>query len=152
MSLSDYEPPSEIISFAGKRGAVSMEVHGISTDDLIRIFTAELPQINSAYLLWQKTKGRQLSELKFLAEIAIKAPELVAEIICCASNQRSAEAKAGAAKLPIGVQVKALEAVYRLTLSDVGGLKNLLAILVTARADDALPGSLPSQPQTQAHH
>lgn len=146
MSLADYEPPTETISATGRRGKAAIEVHGISVDDLVRIFTAELPQIGTAYALWQKTKARQFSELGFMTQLVSKTPELVAEVICCAADERSKEARAGAAKLPVGVQVMALEAVYRLTLQDCGGLKNLLAILGMVRDDlaeptDALPGS-----------
>lgn len=154
MSLADYQPPTEIVSFKGMRRDSSIEVHGISTVDLVRIFTAELPQISTAYALWQKTKARQFSELGFLTQLVTKTPELVAEVICCASNQRTAEAKAGAAMLPLGVQVMALEAVYRLTLQDCGGLKNLLAILGMVKDDlqpvDALPGSQPSPANSPA--
>lgn len=145
MSLADYEPCKVEVEIASGKGPVKIGVMGISTDDLTHIFNAQFGEIQVAVALWQKTMEKRFSELAFFGTLVSKTPLLVAEIISVAANERGNADKA--ARLPIAAQVLLLNEIYRLTLQDCGGLKNLLAMLGMIR--DELP-TLDARQQSQS--
>lgn len=135
MSLADYQPITTVVEIKSANGPIKVTVSGIGADDLTKIFNGCFPEIQIAFALWQKTMDKRFSEIGFFNTLINKTPALVAEIISVGSGEP--DQRAAAAKLPIGAQVLLMKEIYRMTLEDVGGLKNLLAILGMVR--DELP-------------
>lgn len=153
MSLADYEPITTVIEIGSNGGPIKIAIRGISTDDLTRIFNAQFDEIKVAFALWQKAMMGQFTEIAFFNTLVMKTPALVAEIISVAAGEQDQRARA--AKLPLGAQVLLLTEIHKMTLKDVGGLKNLMAILGKAKDElpplPALPGSLPSGANAAQH-
>jgi hypothetical protein len=82
--------------------------------------------------------GLDLKE--FGAGLIQKSPQLVAELIALATDQPDQATQV--ARMPLPVQIRLLEAVYRMTVTEAGGLADFLKLVlkvaqevrITARA------------------
>lgn len=105
MSLVDIVDLKETIEFEIKGKKLEIEVRGLSTEDLAVLSSTYDKHLDSLF------KGN-LDFTKILKE----APEFVAKVIALAADDLKGIDKA--ARLPFGVQVKALKEIYGLTFPD----------------------------------
>ena len=122
-----YKQPTVDIPLPG--GGV-MPVRGLTFEDISALVTGHLVAITALTERWQATKGDVFANTNvqaFVIQMATSAPEVVAEIIAFGAD--SPEDIAVAARLPIAVQIAALGEIVRLSVDDLGGLGNLVAVL-----------------------
>lgn len=133
MQLKDYEIPKERIPLPGK--AVNgekpfFEVRGLGLDDLTLLIHLHLGPITKAVKLYQEQKEDVLATgnlSEFIMTLARDFPALVAEVISAAADSLDDETREKARKLPLPTQLAAMSEITKLTMEEVGGLKNLLA-------------------------
>lgn len=118
---TDYKAPTVMIEGGGP-------VRGLSLDDISALIVNHLDtmmQVTTLYIQSQKdiTASGNMTDLFLLA--AREFPEFVSEVISIVTDTPSLREK----RLPVGVQIKIIQATVKLTAEDVGGLGNLSAIL-----------------------
>lgn len=117
MSFNDYKPPE--ITIDTSSGGITLR--GISADDL-----TGLVQRHGAML---ETWFEGADPMQTIS----KAPALVADMIACAAGEPGAVDMA--AKMPIGLQVRALSAVFKLTFEDAD-MGNVLRLFAMSHAGE----------------
>lgn len=121
MSLSEYTP--ERFSISLPRGA-AFSVRGVSVEDFSALLRDHMPHIDQMFDLYAKqTKDVFASGAaeKLVLMVVKDFPKITAAIISLAADEPGTEAKA--AKLPLPVQIQALQNIGRLTFEEVGGPK-----------------------------
>jgi hypothetical protein len=142
MQLKDYQIQRERIPLPGKKGDF-FEVRGLCVDDLTFLITLHHGPITRALKLYQESKEDVLATKNltgFILALAKDFPDLVAEVISAASDSLDDATRAVARKLPIPTQILALNAILKLSMEEVDGLKNLLAEL-RAHVESAAAGA-----------
>jgi hypothetical protein len=107
-------------------------VRGITADDLTFLVSLHHGPITKALVSWQESRQDVFKKdnlTSFLLTLVKDFPDLVSEVISAATDSLDDETRAVAKKLPITVQVMALNEIAKLTLEEVDGIKNLLAEL-----------------------
>lgn len=113
---------TEIIKF-GKEGKKSLIVRGLCTQDLTIAAKKHKGTMKELFDLLEGglSAGR---EAEFGWELMDKFPDLAVQMIALAADMPD---RAGElSKLPAPVQLKVLEAIYRLTIEDTGGMDDFL--------------------------
>lgn len=143
MGLADYQPPAETIEYKGG----SFDVRGIALDDLALLLKNHMADIDALIDIYEK-EVREDVRVTAIAQYAMglvkEAPGLVANAIALCSDAPDSVDKAR--RLPLAVQVKALEAIGRLTFEEAGGPKKFFESLKTlfgaVRPTPKMTGSL----------
>lgn len=128
MGLKGYKPPEAKIELPGGQ---SMAVRGLNTDDIMSLVKNHFGPLSIAFARATRAveEGLNFEEAEALSAIATDlGPECIADIIAHGANERDAVDAAKA--LPIGVQAVALDTIARLTFDSMGGVKNVVAIVV----------------------
>jgi hypothetical protein len=125
MSLSDYKPPKRKIEFDGG----SFEVRAISLPDV-----AMLIDLHERTIAAIVTKIRERQNLDFdsaeimvntIMEVVRESPMLAANIISlCADEQDQMQT---VLKLPLPVQIDALQQIANVTFTDLASVKKFIA-------------------------
>lgn len=133
----------EKIKFSGGE----FSVRGVSTDDLVALSQGHFEDVKQAVARHSSSSGRinQAKKAEIILDVASHFPAMASEIISrCADEPESVDEFR---KLNVMVTVKALDAIYRLTMTD-GGVelgkagRGLLALL---EANGLKVGPLASQ-------
>jgi hypothetical protein len=127
MGLTSYRAPTTNIPL-GKDN--SFTVRGLGLDDfsvLIANHLSAITQATEAYELFQRSSGKIASMQGFFMILLKEYPGLMSEVISIAADEPDAKN----IRLPMAIQTSALSEIGRLTLTDAGGLGNLLAMLAT---------------------
>lgn len=146
MQLKDFTIPRTKITLPGK--AVDgvkpfFLVRGITLDDMTFLVGQHLGPITRAIKMYQESKEDIVTSGNFhgfIMTLARDFPDLVAEVISAATDSLDDETRNVARKLPISVQILALNEIVRLSVEDAGGLKNLLAEMQERLKDAASVG------------
>lgn len=139
IELKDFEIPRSAVPVG--RGKQIM-VRGLSADDLTFLISLHHGPIVRAIKQYQETREHILQNGRladYLMILIRDFPDLVAEVISAATDSLDDTTRAIAKKLPIGVQITALNEITKLSMEEVGGLKNLLAEM-RARIESAASG------------
>jgi len=144
MELRDWTIPRAKVPLPGKRKlgeeAPYFEVRGLCADDLTFLVTMHHAPITKALIVYQEQRERIMKGgnalTDFLLTLARDFPDLVAEVISAATDSLDDLTRQNARKLPFTTQLMALNEIVKLSMEDVGGLKNLLAEM-RARVADA---------------
>jgi hypothetical protein len=128
MGLRDYELPSETVKIDEKG---SFLVRGISFEDISRLVQAHGPVLAMVYAKFTTLKdgeGLRPETLgKLVTSVMDQFPEAVADMIAIAAEERDQAAKIR--RLPVGVQLDAIEKIIRLTFSGEAELKKVVEIV-----------------------
>lgn len=127
INLRDFEIPRTAVPLG--RGKQIM-VRGLSADDLTFLISIHHGPITRALALYQEQRPtivRTGRLTEFIMVLARDFPDLVAEVISAATDSLDDTTRAVAKKLPFTVQLGALNEIVKLTMEEVGSLKNLLA-------------------------
>lgn len=133
MQLKDYEIPRTKVPLPGKAvdGAKPFfEVRGLCADDLTFLISQHIGPITKAVQLYQESRADILATGNmqgFIMTLTRDFPHLVSEVISAATDSLDDETRKIAARLPISVQLAAMSEIAKLSIEEVGGLKNLLA-------------------------
>ena len=127
-SIADYKPPQSVITIKGSKDFI---VHGLALDDIAQLVTMNAEDIVLAVQYWQQAKTTPRFESSnagaFIIHAAKSFPMLMAQVISTASDGDGTPEQCR--HLPAGVQMAALTEIARLTVEDMGGLKNSLAVM-----------------------
>lgn len=143
----------------GKGGQPDQHVtlRGISADDLMKLFRAHGPDMiklfNSLVGKYQANVD-DANIVTVLLDAAEQAPDLIADLIVLAADTPAAERVAAfnvAKRLPVPVQLKALQALVTLTLEDFGGVGELVETIThMTKGVNGLSKSLLASPNGSA--
>lgn len=117
----------------GDKPAQTITVRGIALDDIMKLFRVHGPDLIKLYdnLTKDKAKIENGDSAQIVLQAAEQFPDMVADLIVLATDSPSTKAAHAVAKrLPITVQLKAMEAITRLTLEDHGGVGELVETLL----------------------
>lgn len=126
MGLKHITLPEATIEFSGGNFAV----RGLSLDIIAHLVQRHGEKMQSLFTNFLKGSGEITSETvaSFALPLIQAAPDIAAELIACASGDpEDAEI---AARLPLPVQLEALEQLVALTFSAEGGPKKLLETVI----------------------
>lgn len=122
MGLRDISIPEELVKVSG--GEV-FAVRGLCLDDISYLMRRHGPHIKKLFEdFTQKGEVTVEGVAAFAMPILQSAPEIAAELIACAAGER--DATSITARLPVPVQLDALEKLALLTFDAEGGPKKLL--------------------------
>lgn len=127
IQLEDFAIPRAAVKLPGGK---QFMVRGLSSDDLSLMVSQHLPEIVKAVELYQERRQSVMdtgSLTGFLMTFAKDFPAVLAEVISAATDSTSEKAREVARKMPLPIQLAALNEITRLTMEESGGLKNLLA-------------------------
>lgn len=127
MSFDNYQPQTATIKTAG--GEINLR--GLNVDDLSGLIYRHGGLIET----WFE------GEVDMVQTVA-KAPALVADMIACAAGQPEAIDKA--AQMPVGLQVRAISEVFRLTFSEAD-MGELVRLFVQKFAEAKQPTTMESR-------
>lgn len=135
MELRDFTIPRTRVPLPGKAAPGGekpfFEVRGLCADDLTFLVTMHHSQITKALVVYQEQRerimggGRGMTD--FLLTIAREFPDLVAEVISAATDSLDDSTRKVAKTLPFTTQLLALNEIVKLSMDEIGELKNLLA-------------------------
>lgn len=127
INLEDFVIPRTAVP-VGKGKQIM--VRGLCADDIALMVSQYLPEITKAVELYQEKRANVMQTgnlTEFLMTFARDFPAVVAEVISAATDSHGEKAREVAQKMPISIQLAAINEITRLTMEDAGGLKNLLA-------------------------
>lgn len=145
MALSDYAPKSETVTFPGGE----FTVRGLSLQDLTVLLRTHYATANALFdrYIGESAMAAATAKSPEIAtgdprEVVLEAlevaPGMISDVVARAADEPDKAALV--ARLPLGVQVEAIEAVVRLTLEAEGGLEKFVETVLR------LTGSLASVP------
>lgn len=127
MGLTGITLPTQEIKFSG--GAFA--VRGLSLNDITLLVMKHKPALDGLYAQYAANGGNAEATAREIGgHVLHAAPQLVADIIALAADEATPEGVQAASKLPVDVQLNAIEAIVRMTVATEGGLKNLVAVVV----------------------
>jgi len=131
--MQDFVIPTETVSW-GKDSANSVVVRGLSYNDFVELFTEFGKAVDILFEVIEggEAKIQSFAEnggiKEFGAGMIKKSPQLVAKLIALATDSPSQATQV--ARMPLPVQMRLLEAVYRLTVEEAGGLADFLQLVL----------------------
>lgn len=126
MSISDYTPPTATVEFKGG----SFDVRGLALDDVAQLVRNHLPDLDAMISLFQSTTNPDQAAAEMMhhaVKLMQEAPGLAANMIALAGDQP--DEVDNVRRMPMPVQLRAIEAIGRLTFEEAGGPKNFFASL-----------------------
>lgn len=151
--MQDFIIPTETVKW-GRESANGLEVRGLSFHDFTVLFSQYGDAVDKIFELIEgdsstiKAFSDGIDIKAFGADLLKRAPQLVATLIALATDMPDRATQME--RIPLPVQIKLLEAIYRLTVEDTGGLTNFIQLVLglakevrlTARAlNPAIPES-----------
>lgn len=127
MSLADFQPATDVVSFRGKP---LITVRGLSLDDIAILMRENLSDLDELLKLYAENVSDKVAvaaTAQFAVSLAREMPALVARLICLACDEPGQDEKAR--KLPVPVQVEAIKKIVTLTFSEAGGAKKFFESL-----------------------
>lgn len=125
MALAEYTPERVEIK-QGDR--VICSVRGLGTDDVSVLVRAHLDALNELFALSQRVDN-QFGSTAFFMQVVTAAPQIAMDVIALAADEPGYPADAR--KLPMGLQIKILQEVVRLTFEDIGGPKAVVGLVLS---------------------
>lgn len=127
MSLKDIKLPEEVIEFPGGNFAV----RGLGFDDVSFLVQKHGQKLEPIFTDFTQSSGDLTVEsiAAFALPLLKAVPEIVAEMIACASGDKDDVAIARA--LPFPTQLEALQRIFELTFSVSGGPKKLVETVIS---------------------
>lgn len=138
MSLADFEPQREVVSFKGG----SLTLRGLALDDIAILIRENLTDLDDLLRMYAEDVDDKIAvaaTAQYAVSLVRETPELVARLICLACDEPGLEGKAR--RLPIPVQINAIQKVIDLTFREAGGVKNFLTSLSNLMADIRPPAA-----------
>lgn len=130
MSLRDYAVPTETVKIDNK---TSFTVLGISFEDLSKIIVKHGPVCVMLYAQFIESKeanGLRPETLgQFISMGMTKFPEAVTDMIWIASGDEAPEVREIVRRLPVGVQIDAIQKIIGLTFTGEADVKKLVELI-----------------------
>jgi hypothetical protein len=127
MGLADYTPLTRSVAF--RRGG-SVEVRGLSLDDIAVLMNLYLKDIDALFGLYDESRAadERVAEMARFAVVLVReAPALVGHAIALAADEPDQIDKAR--KMPLPVQVEVVKSILELTFEEAGGARKFFESL-----------------------
>ena len=136
MIYGDFHIPTKTIEHNGTR---VMEIRGLSFADISALCNEHRNDLNLVIELWQMFAQENKAAMatnnfvdtftEYAIQLLTSAPGLIAKVIAvCADDVDAAEV---ISRMPISVQINAIEAISTLTANDFGGAKEMLGKIMS---------------------
>lgn len=152
MGLETYARQSAFIPFGSGEGGDGITVSALSLDDIGSLISENLGAIADSLESYQQLKATMAETGtmdRFMITVITAMPGLAAALICTAAGLPDLRDKAK--DLAFGIQIRALNEIARMTLEDVGGIKNLFAALAPVLSGLQLPQMMEARRTSQTH-
>jgi hypothetical protein len=109
----------------------SLTVRGLSFQDFTLLFTQYGKPVDEIFQFIERAQSGGAVDFNakaFGADLISTAPQAVASLIALAADEPDQATKA--ARMPLPVQIRCLEAIYKLTVEEAGGLNDFLALVM----------------------
>lgn len=128
MTWTDYKPPVIMVDTGDGQ---ERPVRGVCLDDLSTLVVNHLDEMMDIATLYIQTQkdvraGTNMTDLLMLA--VRQFPKVVSEVISMVTDTPELRT----VRLPVGLQIRVIQAALKLTIEDAGGLGNLSAMLQSA--------------------
>lgn len=128
--MTDFFISTETIEWGSENKRNKIEVRGLSFEDFTVLFTTYGKATDDIFKFIENVQTGETADFDakaFGADLIIKAPKAVASLIALAADMPDRATQV--ARMPLPVQVRALEAIYRMTIEEAGGLSDFLALV-----------------------
>ena len=146
MALKDYQVRTEIVKIPdGEGGFTDQAVRGLEPADIMYMLTEQRDALESFFSRVQSGSLAADDYSAMVQGIMADTPALLGLVIACACDEPTLSGIAQ--RLPLTVQVDAIDKIARLTFAAEGGAKKALETVVRAMASTTAMQSahLPSQ-------
>lgn len=129
--MTEFFIPTETLEWGSDTRRSSIALRGLSFDDFTKMFTQYGKTTDDIFQFLESVKSDDKSDFDakaFGADLIAKAPKAVASLIALAADMPDREASV--ARMPLPVQIRALEVIYRLTIEEAGGLADFLDLVL----------------------
>ncbi len=139
MLFDDFSIPSKVI-YSGDRKV--MEVRGLSFADISELVNNHKPDVDKILELWNKFDKDDMPEAsmyeamaQFAIELLNTAPAIITNVVAmCADCVDQIDR---IARLPLSIQISAIEGIIYLTSEDFGGMKPMLGKIISLIGQNA---------------
>lgn len=143
MAIRDFHIQTTEVPFTGG----SFTVHGVSFDELTRLATDATADVMAAIDAYEEmTASGNDSGEAIIGIVLAKAPDLAARLIANAADEP--DLFPTVRKMPLSVQMNALEAIFRLTFEEPEALKKFSGQILTLL--NSVKNLAPKKPITSA--
>lgn len=125
MALADFTPERAEIKH---NGSTVCSVRGLGTDDISVLVRAHLDTLNKLFEI-AKTTDNDFGNTAFFMQMVTVAPQIAIDIIALAADEPNYPPEVR--QLPMGLQIKILQEVGRMTFEDIGGPKAIVGLVQT---------------------
>lgn len=124
MALSDIRPLKSKIPVNAESGDPQFfEVRALTLNDIEFLMSTYSEQVNDLVEVYKRSASSDDSRLaEFMTGAMREFPELLCQVIACASDEASPEGIAAARSLPATCQLYSLTEIFRLTFTVNGGV------------------------------
>jgi hypothetical protein len=122
MALADFTPERVEIKH---NGSVVCSVRGLGTDDISVLVRAHLDTMNKLFEIARSADD--FGSVNFFAQMVTSAPQIAMDVIALAADEPNYPPEVR--QLPMGLQIKILQEVTRMTFEDIGGPKAVVGLV-----------------------
>src|SRR5690606_21816002 len=130
--MTDFHISTEVIEWGPENKRNKIEVRGLSFEDFTSLFSTYGKTTDDIFKFIENVQsGDKTSDFDakaFGADLVVKAPKAVASLIALAADMPDRATQV--ARMPLPVQVRALEAIYRMTVEEAGGIHDFLSLVL----------------------
>ncbi len=145
--MTDFHISTETIEWGPRPNRIT--VRGLSFEDFTVMFTTFGKETDQIFKFIESANSGEAADFDSTAfgkDLIFKAPKAVASLIALAADMPDRATEV--ARMPLPVQVKAMEAIYRMTIEEAGGLSDFLALVRRIAKSVSQTTRLMSSPQT----
>ncbi len=114
----------------GKDNVNSVDIRGLSYQDFTTLFSDNGKVVDEIFTFIEQSNapgGPKFDAKEFGVGLIAKAPLVVAQMIALAAD--IPDRAKDVARMPLPVQTKCMEAIYRMTVEEAGGFSDFLALI-----------------------
>jgi hypothetical protein len=123
MALADFTPERVDIKH---NGSVVCSIRGLGTDDVSTLVRAHLDVLNKLFEIVRGSDA-DFGTANFYAQMITSAPQIAIDIIALAADEPNYPPEMR--QMPMGLQIKILQEVTRMTFEDIGGPKAIVGLV-----------------------
>lgn len=128
--MTEFHISTEKVEWGPEDKRNCIEVRGLSFEDFTNMFTTYGKATDDIFKFIENMQSGETADFDakaFGADLIVKAPKAVASLIALAADMPDRVTQV--ARMPLPVQVRVLEAIYRMTIEEAGGLSDFLALV-----------------------
>lgn len=147
--MTEFFISTEAIEWGPENKRSKIELRGLSFEDFTSLFKTYGKETDDIFKFIESMQSGGTADFDakaFGTDLILKAPKAVASLIALAADMPDRATQV--ARMPLPVQVKAMEVVYRMTVEEAGGLSDFLALVLRIAKGVSQTARLMSSQQT----